>query len=891
MAALNFPDPNVQTSYTNPDTGITYEWANGIWKSVRTAQTAPELFVDAAGDNLTGNLTLGTDKIVLNATTGAATFSSTVDATAFTINGIPIGGSSSQTIISDTMPTVSNYNAGTLWWNSDDSDTSLYVLYQDPTGPNGDAGGKYWIEASPAPDSIGFDGTHTGDSTFTGNMNVTGSATFASGDIKLTADGDITFTPPAAAAGIQSRLIWTSEAPFLDEVASIEVTRVSDANAASSLKFNVGGGTAGALKQALSINDDGSSTFGGQITLGDTNGDYILLDPDGTSWTAGNFNIGGTIASPSAMLFANGNATFAGTGKFANTVTSGSEDYTGPYTYISSGGMGVMANSSTPMASVSADGSATFAGAIKTTATNNAFYASAGYSGGEAAIRVENTNAGGDPYYLYCDSSDGKIAYIRTDGSATFAGTVNTGSWPNDASTSIGGGAYLARQDSSTSVVWKALSGGIGSSNVTSQILAAGNATFGHSSEQQVNLRPGQVGNGDAIWLQNSDNSRPFLVTAEGGAQFGPLNISSSTGYGAQVDMAANAATVKAQCQQTASQYTLLFAGYMGTNRNFHVSADGSASFAGDVYVENTPSPTIRIIGTGQGTALFGQGWHRAPGGNTGAVIAADNGPIVFRRNVAWTGDPGDTTQGTTAMFIHQDTGNVYIGGDIDTDVTNRNIELKSDGSAEFAGKVTADQVETAGTVFCGKGLGPNSGAALSVENSTGPVTELFPNGSASFAGTRINLNADGSIDSYRSSGGASSDLQAWQSDIGGTKLVKARIKADGSATFTGTVTENASDRKFKENIVDAPAQLADVSALQLRTWDWNDLASGNEDRNDRRSMGLVAQEAELIDSNLVYAVNEGEDTYKAVDYKVLTMKLLGAVKELAAEVAALKAN
>ena len=58
MAALNFPDPNVTTSYTNPDTGITYEWANGIWKAVRTAQTAPELFVDAAGDTMTGALVL-----------------------------------------------------------------------------------------------------------------------------------------------------------------------------------------------------------------------------------------------------------------------------------------------------------------------------------------------------------------------------------------------------------------------------------------------------------------------------------------------------------------------------------------------------------------------------------------------------------------------------------------------------------------------------------------------------------------------------------------------------------------------------------------------------------------------------------------------------------------
>ena len=175
MAALNFPDHDLVTRYTNPDTGITYEWINNSWKSVRTAQTS---FVDSAGDNLTGNLTLGTDKIVLNATTGAATFSSTVDATAFTINGIPIGGSSSQTIVSDTMPTPTNYNTGTLWWNSESSDTSLYVLYQDPTGPDGDPGGKYWIEASPAPDSIGFNGSHTGDSTFTGNMNVTGAGTF-----------------------------------------------------------------------------------------------------------------------------------------------------------------------------------------------------------------------------------------------------------------------------------------------------------------------------------------------------------------------------------------------------------------------------------------------------------------------------------------------------------------------------------------------------------------------------------------------------------------------------------------------------------------------------------------------------------------------------------------
>ena len=53
--------------------------------------------------------------------------------------------------------------------------------------------------------------------------------------------------------------------------------------------------------------------------------------------------------------------------------------------------------------------------------------------------------------------------------------------------------------------------------------------------------------------------------------------------------------------------------------------------------------------------------------------------------------------------------------------------------------------------------------------------------------------------------------------------------------------------------------------------------------------MGLVAQEAELVDPNLAYEVVDGEDSYKAIDYKVLTMKLLGAVAELKAEVEALK--
>ena len=201
---------------------------------------------------------------------------------------------------------------------------------------------------------------------------------------------------------------------------------------------------------------------------------------------------------------------------------------------------------------------------------------------------------------------------------------------------------------------------------------------------------------------------------------------------------------------------------------------------------------------------------------------------------------------------------NLYSAGTLNIDSSgsfgNPKIVLNaSNGNGTFAGGVGGDYVF----------INRNTTAANLLQASFGynNTTTTLVKGTGIFLGTSLG-NANGAVPD-------------------GTNL---RLLTDGNGTFAGTVTESGSDRKFKENIVDAPAQLTDVSALQLRTWDWNDLTPGNEERNNRRSMGLVAQEAELIDSNLVYDVNEGEDTYKAVDYKVLTMKLLGAVKELAAK-------
>ena len=83
MAAINFPAAS-ESPWYNPDNGITYEYIGGTWRSVNQLSGAfDDKYVEVAGDNMTGNLTLGTDKITLDATDGSATCVGDVSANRF----------------------------------------------------------------------------------------------------------------------------------------------------------------------------------------------------------------------------------------------------------------------------------------------------------------------------------------------------------------------------------------------------------------------------------------------------------------------------------------------------------------------------------------------------------------------------------------------------------------------------------------------------------------------------------------------------------------------------------------------------------------------------------------------------------------------------------------
>ena len=235
------------------------------------------------------------------------------------------------------------------------------------------------------------------------------------------------------------------------------------------------------------------------------------------------------------------------------------------------------------------------------------------------------------------------------------------------------------------------------------------------------------------------------------------------------------------------------------------------------------------------------------------------------------------------------------------------------DTSPYLAGaKLFADNSGGATLVLNGNG---STGTGLGVYdgNATAYTAKIIRNGSAQF------MNATDSAYTFISHKPAATAFCISGGDSNNTGAPKFYITTAGAAVFTGSVTaSNVSDVRFKENITDARPQLADAVALgsQLKNFDWSDDAPLNDEQRAKRFLGLVAQEAEKVCPGLTYTVprtkqgkeltpettdEEGnvtpptyeqlDDSYKAINHDILVMKLLGAVAELSAKVAALEAG
>ena len=756
----------------------------------------------ALGDDANFATTV-TNSLAGKANLSGATFTGTVDAPAFTVNGSPLEVSGSQTIISDTAPSTTDNDVGTLWWNSDSSDGSLYVLYQDPSGPAGDAGGKYWIEASPAPDSIGFNGSHTGDSVFNGNIDVTGNvtATYFMGNLSgnlLNSQGQVVVDANNPDFGL----------PFSGGTMTGDIVMGSPA--------------------VSTIGIDGDATFAGAVNatyfIGDLSGKLlnsqgqVVIDSDNPD-----FEFDGNLTG---NLDVTGNASFGG-----NVLSLGVTPeawHSGVTRALRIGAGGAISSQINNRI---------------TEITTNAWHS------GTSWKYIANDSA--TNYYQYLGEHVFNVAPSGTaDNDITFTdilrinssginvtGTVNTGVWPNNSSTSLGGGAYMARQDTGTSVVWKAFSGGTGDSYVTSQIKADGSASFANGytffNEGYNYFKSPSTGNSILLQIIDGNDSANVTFKANGSATFNSdVNVATAVIAGSSSYLSSPIQGTTNKSDRTAilgiNHHTSgdVFEGRRGDTgaTTSRINALGSATFAGQLRVDNQ-AQIYRPAAVGGSTS-----------GNTLLIFKSDvGGTSVTKASITTDGAAefaGDLTLGsyntgsngvrglfyteTAGLTVQAPAGTTQsllkgLGGN-SSDVK---FNILADGSATFVGEVSAntgafsrdvtnDNVTILyagndnGIKFAAKGNGTYIGTSLTNINNatpTGSNITLSTDGSAKFVGAVIHgqLHAGGTGGNYLSNGevaayGPTSSSNLWRGwDVSGSSnVLTSSISATGAASFAG---------------------------------------------------------------------------------------------------------
>ena len=703
MAALNFPDPNVTTSYTNPDTGITYEWANGVWKSVSSALTAPELFVDVDGDNLTGNLTLGTDKIVLNATDGSATFAA---------GDVVISGSG-------------NVKSG-------DPDNSAGSVLS-PVGQNyarqdgaGSSVAAYLVQNG---------GTTAADTV--ARINYDGSATFA-GDVSLG----------------------------------------QNLTGGYALKINAEGNSGNVGGIYLTTNPSSSAQAALLVRDLATNTDNVQISTDGSATFAGNLFVG----DDCSISGFNGSANFAGSD-----------------------------------IQLLADGSATFAGAITTTATNNAFYASAGYSGGEAAIRVQNTNAGGNPYYLYCDSSDGKIAYIKTDGGASFDGET------------IVKGDLLKRTAAGSTVValrddyLRVYDSPVSYDDYTISLEKDGSATFAGP----ITLGTWANTSDSAIYMANQADSGQIIVKGNGSSSQSAFSVYSGGWSGSSNQTAAIKGDGSVWFAR--GNFQMDTAGIIQTNLYSAgtLNIDSSGSFGNPKIVLNASNGSATFAGYGQ----FGSSTYTYRG-----ILALnnDNGGTIYARNHKSGGAVYEGANGSdvTTSRIYENgnaslAGYLLLGTSVSTSNSDRLLQVgDTSRSATYIECRTSD-TGSGGVLFSDGTNGTNTGYRGSIEYLHSPDFLSFKVAS----NDRMSINGSG------------------QFFVGGVYSYTSSNAANVHVFPDGLIVRSTSSIKYKTDVETLEDSYAN-NILNCRPVWYR--SSSSLDNKDWGYWGFIAEEVAEIDPRLV---------------------------------------
>lgn len=116
----------------------------------------------------------------------------------------------------------------------------------------------------------------------------------------------------------------------------------------------------------------------------------------------------------------------------------------------------------------------------------------------------------------------------------------------------------------------------------------------------------------------------------------------------------------------------------------------------------------------------------------------------------------------------------------------------------------------------------------------------------------------------------------------GYAEFTASTVYKPGGGSFTAT-----SDARLKENIVGYTKGLSEIKTLNPVNYNFNDVTGLGKQTEHKTLTGLIAQEVEQTEfSSMIFTGDKG---YRAIDASELTYALINAVKELSAQVDALK--
>ena len=120
-------------------------------------------------------------------------------------------------------------------------------------------------------------------------------------------------------------------------------------------------------------------------------------------------------------------------------------------------------------------------------------------------------------------------------------------------------------------------------------------------------------------------------------------------------------------------------------------------------------------------------------------------------------------------------------------------------------------------------------------------------------------------------------------------------LQGGGSATFSGDVIANTSDKRLKTNIVNIDSPLEKISKINGVYFNWNELAKELTDKNTEiREVGFIAQEVQEILPEIIkpaqfdVQLKTGQN-YLTIQYEKIVPLLVEAIKQLKRELDELK--